>query len=158
MQDVSEPNPMLSPNELMCTLVVTMYMRWLTLITSSQCLNPASYFEPLFWTLPCFLCPSNKALQLIRLPRHIFAVFGHTSCTQIRQMTLGCYPKMESSSCSKEPSLSLTMQMSVWTSYDPTMTITSQDIQALARWLVTSNASSTGPDWSDSSPTVCGPA
>ena len=40
--------------------------------------------------------------------------------------------------------MSPTMQMSVWTSYAPTMTIASQDIQALARWLVTSDASSIG--------------
>ena len=59
---------------------------------------------------------------------------------------------------SKEPSLSLTMQMSVWTSYDPTTTTTSQDIWASATQLVTSNASSTGPDSSNSSPTMCGPA
>ena len=135
-----------------------MYMRWLTPITSSRCSNPVSYFEPLFWTLPCSSCPSNKDLPRIRVLRHISAVFGHTSHTQIQRMTRGRYPKMESSSYSKELSSSQTMQMSDWMSYDPIMTITLQGTQALGNRLVTSDASSTGPDWSDSSPTMCSPA
>ena len=133
MQDISGRNLTLSPDEMMCTLTVTMYMRWLTLITSSQCSNLASYFEPLLWTLLGFSCPSNKALQWIQSPRHIFAVSSHTSHTQIQRMTHGCFPKMESSSYSKELSLSPTMQMSVWTSYGPTTTTASQDIRASAR-------------------------
>ena len=52
----------------------------------------------------------------------------------------------------------LTMQMSVWTSCDPSTTIASQGIQESAKQLVTSNASSTGPDWSDLSWIMCGPA
>ena len=63
VQDVSEQSPMLSPDEMMCTLVVTMYMHWLTPTTSSQCSNPVSYFRPLFWTLPCSSYPSNRDLQ-----------------------------------------------------------------------------------------------
>ena len=65
---------------------------------------------------------------------------------------------MESSSDSKELSSSLTMQMSDWMSYDPITTIALQGIQALEKQLVTSDASSTGLDWSNSSPTMCGPA
>ena len=133
-------------------------MHWLTPITSSQCSNPVSYFEPLFWTLPHSSCPSNKDLPWIRLLRNIFAVFGHTSHTQIQRTTRGRYPKMESSSYSKELSSSLTMQMSDWMSYDPVTTIALRGTQALVKWLVTSDTSSTGPDWSDSSPTMCGPA
>ena len=112
-------------------------MHWLTPTTSSQCSNLVSYFGPLFWTLPCSSYPSNRDLQRTQFPRHIFAIFEHASHTQIRRTTCGCYPRMESSSYSKEPSSSLTMQMSVWTSYDPTTTIASQGIQALARRLVT---------------------
>ena len=142
----------------MCTHMVTMYMCWLTPITSSRCSNPVSYFEPLFWTLPRSSCPSNKDLQRIQLLRDISAVFGHTSHTQIQPTTRGHYPKAESSSYSKEPSSSLTMQMSDWMSYNPIMTITLRGIQALAKRLVISDTSSTGPDWSDSSPTMGGPA
>ena len=123
-------------------------MRWLTLTTSSRCSNPVSYLEPLFWTPPHFLCPLNKDLQWTQLPRHIFAIFRSTSLTWIQWTTHGCYPKMENSSYSKKPSLFLTMQMSVWMSYDPTTTIALQGIQESAKWLVTSNTSSTGPDLS----------
>ena len=49
------------------------------------------------------------------------------------------------------------VHLDVLRSYGPTTTIASQGIQALARRLVTSDASSTGPDWSNSSPTMCGP-
>ena len=53
---------------------------------------------------------------------------------------------------------SLTMPMSIWMSYSPTTTTTSQDIWASARQLITSDTSSTSPNSSDSSPTLCGPA
>ena len=133
-------------------------MCWLTPITSSRCSSPVSYFEPLFWTLPRSSCPSNKDLPRIQLLRYTSTVFGHTSHTQIQRTTHGRYPKMESSSYSKELSSSRTMQMSDWMSYDPIMTIALQGTQALGKRLVTSDASSTGPDWSDSLPTMCGPA
>ena len=54
--------------------------------------------------------------------------------------------------------MSPTTQMFVWMSYTLTMIITSQVIPALAKWLVTSDASSTGPDSSDLSPTMYSPA
>ena len=133
-------------------------MRWLTPITSSRCSNPVSYFEPLFWTLPRSSCPSNRDLPRIRSLRYLSAIFGHTSHTQIQRMTCGRYPRMGNSSYSKELSSSLTMQMSDWMSYNPVTTIALQGTQALGKWLVTSDTSSTGPDWSDSSPTTCGPA
>ena len=50
------------------------------------------------------------------------------------------------------------MQMSIWTFSTPTMTIASQDIQASARWLVTSDTSSTGPNSSNLSLITCDPA
>ena len=41
---------------------------------------------------------------------------------------------------------------------DPITTIALRGTQAWGKRLVTSDASSTGPDWSDLSPTMCGPA
>ena len=54
--------------------------------------------------------------------------------------------------------MSPTMQMFVWMSYALTMIITSQVILASAKWLVTSDTSSTGPNLSNSSLTMYGPA
>ena len=50
------------------------------------------------------------------------------------------------------------MQIFVWRSYTPTMTIALPDTQALARQSVPSNANFTGPILCDSSLTMCNPA
>ena len=129
-------------------------MHWPTLITSSQCSNPDNFSRPSSSILQPCSSQSGKDSPQIPLPKNTSNVCEHPQHLLPPLKTHGHSQRMGNSSCSKEPSTSLIIQMFGLMSFDPTMIIALLVTLGLGRLSVIFIIIFTGLDSSSSSPTM----
>src|SRR5882724_3881532 len=142
----------------MSTLVERMLMH-LTRITSSLCSRLVSYCVQSSSTQH----PSSSPSDMVSKPTQLHSLTSHAYESALTRpppsqpqlhLTLGHSHKMATSFATRDCSMSLMIMTFDWTSCTPTMTTIWQDTLASPRPSRTYVASSTGHEWSHSSPTT----